>query len=194
MKKLILIFLPSLTFAGVCEEVKLSDHAPIPPYKVESKREVFGLCEMILNINGQLIPVYATKNFIISGEMFSHRRQITRSQLELVRKKVFRENLAKIETLRYVSYKPEGAKEGKYFYFISDPDCPFCNRVKEKVKELADRYGYEVRLIWYPLPFHREAKPKAVAHYCENRTYDDYLGDEYGEKQCEEGRRGGGGG
>ena len=179
----------SFAFAGICEEVKLSDHAPIPPYKVESKREIFGLCEMIININGQLVPVYASKDFIISGEMFSHKRQITQRQLELVRNKVIKENLSKIETLKYVSYKPENAKEGRYFYFISDPDCPYCQRVKGKVKELADKYGWEVRVIWYPLPFHREAKPKAIAHYCENRSYEDYLKDEYGQKQCEEGKK-----
>ena len=183
------LFFGSLTFAGVCEEVRLSDHAPIPPYKVESKREVFGLCEMILNIGGQLVPVYATKDFLISGEMFSYKRQITQAQLERIKEKVIKENLSKIETLKYFSYKPENAKEGKYFYFISDPDCPYCQRVKGKVKELADKYGYEVRVIWYPLPFHKEAKPKAIAHYCENRSYEDYLRDEYGEKQCEEGKK-----
>jgi len=183
-----LLAVPFAVYAGVCDEVRLSDHAPIPPYRVESKREMFGLCEVILNIGGQIVPVYATRDFIISGEMFSHRRQVTKEQLERVRKKVLKENLMRVESLRYVSYKPGNAKEGKYFYFISDPDCPFCERVKGKVKELADKYGYEVRLVWYPLPFHREAKPKVVAHYCENRTYEDYLKNEYGSRECEEGR------
>lgn len=189
MKKLFLSLLPSLVFAGVCEEVKLADHVPIPPFKVESKREVFGLCEMILNINGQLIPVYATKDFVLSGEMFSHRRQITQSQLEIIRQKVIKENLSKLETLRHVSYKPKGAREGRYFYFISDPDCPFCNRVKDRVKKLADKYGWEVRLVWFPLPFHREAKPKAVSFLCEKRSFEDYLKGEYGKKECEKGKK-----
>jgi len=189
MKKLFLFLVPSFVFASVCEEVKLTDHVPIPPYRVESKREIFGLCEMILNINGQLIPVYATKDFLISGEMFSYRRQITQNQLETVKNKVVRESIAKLETLRYVSYKPEGVKEGRYFYFISDPDCPFCEKVKAEVKELADKYGYEIRLIWYPLPFHREAKPKAVSFLCEGKTYEDYIRSEWGNKQCEEGKK-----
>ncbi len=182
------LLLSSFAFAGVCEKVRLSEHAPIPPYKVESKREVFGLCEMILNINGQLIPIYATRDFIISGEMFSHRRQVTQRQLELVRKKVIKENIAKIETLGYVSYKPKSAKKGRYFYFISDPECPFCNRVKEKVKELADRYGYEVRIIFFPLPFHKGAKSKAISFLCENRNFEDYLKGEYGKKECKKGK------
>jgi len=186
---LLLTVFSSLVYAGVCEKVKLTEHVPVPPYKVESKREVFGLCEMILNINGELIPVYVTEDFVISGEMFTRKVQVTQVQIERVRKKVIKENLMKIETLRYVSYKPEGVKEGRYFYFISDPDCPYCEKMKGKVKELADKYGWEIRLIWYPLPFHREAKPKAVAHYCENRTYEDYLKDDYGKKECKEGER-----
>lgn len=187
MKRLLLALFPSIALAGICEEVKLSDHAPIPPYKVESKREIFGLCEMVININGQLIPLYVSKDFIISGEMFSHKRQITQTQLQKIKAKVVKENLSKIETLKYVSYKPKNAKG--YFYFISDPDCPYCNSVKEKVKDLADKYGYEIRLIWYPLPFHKEAKPKAVAHYCEARSYEDYVKDEYGKKTCGDGEK-----
>lgn len=190
MKRLVIsAVFTSCVFAGVCEEVYLPEHVPVPPYKIESKREIFGLCELILNINGQLVPVYATKDFVISGEMFSRKRQITQVQLSAVRKKVIKENLLKLETLRYVSYKPANAEEGRYFYFISDPDCPFCNRVKKKVKELADRYGYEIKLIWYPLPFHKSAKPKAISFLCENKTYEDYLKDDYGSKQCEEGKK-----
>jgi thiol:disulfide interchange protein DsbC len=190
MKKLLAaVFLSSLSFAGVCDEVKLSDHVPVPPHTVESVREIFGLCEMILNINGQLIPVYATKDFIISGEMFSFKRQITKEKMDDVRARSIKKVLSKIGSIKYVSYKPEGAKKDRYFYFISDPDCPFCNRVKARVKELADKYRYEIRLIWFPLPFHREAKPKAVSFLCENRTYEDYLRDSYGSKACEEGEK-----
>ena len=182
-------FLPFVLFAGVCEEVKISDHVPVPPYTVESKREVFGLCEMVLKIGGQLIPVYASKDFVISGEMFSYKRQITQVQLEKVRKKSMKEVFLKIETLRYVSYKPENAREGRYFYFISDPDCPYCESIKQKVKELADRYGWEVRLVWFPLPFHKDAKGKAVSFLCEGKLFADYLKNDFGKKKCEEGER-----
>ena len=189
MKRILLSFLPSLAIAGICEEVKISDHVPVPPHVVESKREVHGLCEIILNINNQLIPVYASRDFIISGEMFSYKKQITQEKLEELKKEIVKKNLAVIETLKYVSYKPKGTESSKYFYFISDPDCPFCQRVKGKVKELADKYGYEIRLIWYPLPFHKEAKPKAIAHYCEAKSYEDYLKDNYGKKSCQEGSK-----
>jgi len=174
------------TQVDACKETDLSRHVPIPPYEVESKREVFGLCEVIISIGGELIPVYAGRNFIIAGEMFSKREQITQKQMQKVREKFIKKRLSLIETLEYVSYKPEKAKG--YFYFVSDPDCPYCERAKAKVKELADKYRWEIRLIWYPLPFHKEAKPKAIAHLCENKTYEDYLKNDYGKKQCERGK------
>lgn len=183
----LILMISTFVYGGVCNEVKLSDHAPIPPYKVESKREIFGLCEMVLNINGQLIPVYATKNFIISGEMFANRKQVTKDQIDKVKKKVIKNKMSKLETLSYVSYRPQGAS--KYFYFISDPECPYCERVKNKVKDLADKYKYEIRLIWYPLPFHKGAKPKAISFICEKRKYFDYLEGKYGNKQCPKGQR-----
>jgi len=184
---LYLLTVPFISMGGICEKVKPSDHVPMPPHTVESKREIFGLCELILNIGGELVPVYLGENFLIAGEMFSRRMQVTQEQLKKVRSVVVKRNLQRIESLRYVSYKPEGAKN--YFYFVSDPECPYCEKVKGAVKELADKYGWEVRVIWYPLPFHKTAKPKAVSHYCENRTYEDYLRNEWGKEQCEEGKK-----
>ena len=186
-KYLAILSFPVFGFASVCDEVNLEKHVPIPPYKIESKREVFGLCEMIININNQLIPVYATKDFVISGEMFSNKRQITYEMLEKVKKEITKRNVKKLEKLRYVSYKPENAKN--YFYFISDPDCPYCNSVKGKVAELAKKYGWEIRLIWFPLPFHPRAKEKAISFLCENKTYEDYLKNDYGKSFCEEGKK-----
>ncbi|HIQ48507.1 MAG TPA: DsbC family protein [Aquifex aeolicus] len=182
------VSLVSISFAGICDKVDLKKHVPVPSFRVESKREIYGLCEMIININNQLIPVYATKDFIISGEMFSYKKQITQEILEKVRKEITKRNLKKLEKLTYVSYKPQNVSDGKYFYFISDPDCPYCNRIKKKVKELASKEGWEIRLIWYPLPFHPYAKQKAISFLCENKTFEDYLEGNYGKKQCDKGK------
>lgn len=49
---------------------------------------------------------------------------------------------------------------------FSDFECPFCTRVEETIKQIKTTYGPEkVRVVWknQPLPFHRNAKPAAVA-------------------------------
>ena len=49
---------------------------------------------------------------------------------------------------------------------ISDFQCPFCSRVLPTIKQLKDTYGPDkLRHVWKnnPLPFHKDAKPAAVA-------------------------------
>jgi len=48
---------------------------------------------------------------------------------------------------------------------VSDFECPFCSRVEPTLKEIEQKYGKDVRLVWFnnPLPFHKSAKPAANA-------------------------------
>jgi len=48
---------------------------------------------------------------------------------------------------------------------ISDFECPFCGRVEPTLKQVQDKYGKDVRVVWLnnPLPFHKNAKPAANA-------------------------------
>ncbi len=48
---------------------------------------------------------------------------------------------------------------------FSDFECPFCGRVEPTIKQLQDKYGKDLRVVWMnnPLPFHKNAKPAANA-------------------------------
>jgi hypothetical protein len=48
---------------------------------------------------------------------------------------------------------------------FSDFQCPFCGRVEPTLKSLQGSYPGSLRLVWkdYPLPFHNQAKPAAIA-------------------------------
>jgi protein-disulfide isomerase len=48
---------------------------------------------------------------------------------------------------------------------FSDFECPFCGRVEPTLKQVQDKYGKDVRVVWMnnPLPFHKNAKPAANA-------------------------------
>jgi protein-disulfide isomerase len=48
---------------------------------------------------------------------------------------------------------------------FADFQNPFCARVEPTLKELTDKYGAELRLVWknYPQPFHKEDEPAAEA-------------------------------
>jgi protein-disulfide isomerase len=48
---------------------------------------------------------------------------------------------------------------------VSDFQCPFCSRVEPTINQLREKYGNDLRVVWFnnPLPFHKEAFPAAIA-------------------------------
>ncbi len=91
-----MIFLPIHSKAEestiICKDITLAgmqNHVPIPPATILSKQEINGICEVILDINGQYVPVYAGKNFVIAGEMFQDKKQITQTRLDGLRAQNF---------------------------------------------------------------------------------------------------------
>jgi len=175
----------SFAFAGVCDEVDLKKHLPFLPEAVEvvERREVYSLCEMVLKDRGGYFTVYGTKDYVIVGNLISMGRSVSNESVMEVQAKVVKERLSDFRALAATVYG-SGQKE---VFFVSDPDCPYCNGIKRKVKELADKNGYKVYLLWFPLPMHPKAKEKAISFVCERRTYEDYLADAYGKSICSEG-------
>jgi len=53
---------------------------------------------------------------------------------------------------------------------FSDFQCPFCSRVEDTVRQIRQRYGNDVRIVWKnaPLPFHDRATPAAEAAMAAN--------------------------
>ncbi len=48
---------------------------------------------------------------------------------------------------------------------FSDFECPFCQRVEDTIRQVRQRYGNDLRVVWKnnPLPFHNSAMPAAEA-------------------------------
>jgi thiol:disulfide interchange protein DsbC len=81
----------------------------------------------------------------------------------------------------------EGKGE-KYVYYISDPDCPFCQRFSPMLKEWAKKNNVQIKVILYPLPIHPKAKPKSIAMVCDGKGYDDIHADVSTKNQCQKGK------
>ena len=53
---------------------------------------------------------------------------------------------------------------------FSDFECPFCSRINPTIKQVQDKYGDKVRIVFrqFPLAFHQKAQKAAEASLCAN--------------------------
>ncbi len=171
----------------VCKGINLKANVPIPAYKVVSERDVHGLCEIILNIQGHFVPIYATKDFVIAGEMFSHKKQVTQRQIWEIKSKIlkdkFKTSQKDLNSLSVAEFNP---KAKKFVYFIVDPLCPYCEQAKSKLADMAKKHNFGVKLVFYPVhgaPAIRDIK----GFICSHKTFKDYLIGDFGTGSCQKG-------
>ena len=72
----------------------------------------------------------------------------------------------------------KGAKDAKVTIVeFSDFECPYCARADETVKQLIQKYGDKIKLVYkhYPLSFHPNAPKAAEASICAQQQGSDYF-------------------
>lgn len=161
--------------------------------KIFEKNEVKGtnLCQIVVQNRGNFGILYAapdSKTFFIGGDVYREGELLGKVTLNRIHENNFSQFKEEIEKVVAFSYKPEGAQ--KYVYMITDPDCPFCERSKEQVKQWADMRKVEVKVILFPLErIHPQAKDKSIKGICSKMNFNDYLKANYGGNTCDEGLR-----
>ena len=159
-KAIIAVFiflLSSPSFASkipsVCKGINLEEHVPLPPYRVLLEKERFGMCEMILYIDGNFVPVFATKDFVMSGDMWSYKKQISAHDIWLAKKKFFA--LKKVQDLlKKMTVDTVNPKAKRYAYLVTSPTDGYSNGVEAKIKKLAKKYGFGLRVVFYTNSLH----------------------------------------
>jgi protein-disulfide isomerase len=60
---------------------------------------------------------------------------------------------------------------------FSDFQCPFCAKGATILKQLKEKYGKKLRVVFknFPLPFHKDAVPAALAGLCANEQGNNYF-------------------
>jgi len=160
----------------VCKEITLASmqaHVPIPPSKILSKHAVNGICEIILDINGQYVPVYAGKNYVIAGEMFQDKKQLTQTRLDDLKAENFIRLKPDIEKCIAMSYAPQIERKHR-IYMISDPVCPFCHQAEAELKGFAETHGVEFKILFSSVhpPVGRQ---KAIEAVCRKLSLEEYI-------------------
>lgn len=146
-------------------DVTISKHIPIADFKILSKREIHGVCEVIINVNSRIIPLYGDENYLISGDLFYNKKNITKENIYEVNKKNFLKNKTSMDELTAFEYKPGNIKPGKTIYMFTEPLCPYCHKAGGEVKKLADQYGYSVKVLLVSMKG-EEGKRKCIEAAC----------------------------
>jgi len=184
----------------------LSRHAAIAPNaKIVLKREQESLCETVLLIDKNLIPIYAGKSFILLGKFIKDRQIITQDTLDMLqdaekerqrkakeietlevnKRKVFFENRFKtLDTLTSFSFN--AAKNHKPLYVITDPGCFHCKRLLPKLETAAIVAGVELKVIVYPV-LGAKSRDMAAQAICNGYSLQEYKNIEHSNKEvsCE---------
>lgn len=164
--------------ASVCDHVTLAwlqSQVPMPKEtKLLFKQEQDTLCEAVLSIDGRLAPVYAGKDFIMTGSLYKNGASITRrtmaglSDLAAAERKKNMEKEAKAVEMRKVFFKTHvadladlvtlnfapggsGGSTDKFLYVISDPACGHCKTLLDGLEEVAAETDLALKLIIYPV-------------------------------------------
>lgn len=153
-----LLTLIFIAFAGVafaadenpCDNVTIEwmqAHVPIPPAEIITKTPESGLCQVVLKIGNEFVPTYTGKDFVLAGEMFRSRVQVTQAKIGGLKKEMISKKVGSLESVVAMSYTPEKSAN-KSVYFLTDPLCPYCNRAGKELQGLADRSGVTFKVVF----------------------------------------------
>ncbi len=185
------------SFAGtVCTHVDMdwiSKQVPLPPdARIVLKQEQGPLCEVVLAIDGSLVPVYTGKDFLLAGKLFKEGSFITKTTLAGLadvaeeeqqkmiekealakekRKVFFKQNIKALEDLVSFSFKPGQAKD--FLYVITDPNCSYCKQMMPELELVAMEAKLELRFIIYPV-LGPQSLDMATQAICDDYSYGAY--------------------
>ena len=167
--------------------------APLPPEaKIVYKKEQSALCEVVLAVDGDLIPLYAGKDFLLVGNLFRDKQFVTGKTLDSLadiaqkerikadEKKIleeknsqvfFQQNLSTLDDLTLFSFKP--GKADKFLYMVTDPDCAHCKQLMPELEKLALENHFEIKVILFPM-LGPKSHGMAVQAICEKVLYEAY--------------------
>ncbi|MDY0131532.1 MAG: hypothetical protein RBR53_02580 [Desulforegulaceae bacterium] len=188
----------NLSSENICENIDipwLLNHAPFPENaEIISKKDVFGLCELIVLINTEPMSLYCGKDFFISGQMLKDKEVITLKTIETLadkinkRKKEFEEKEKSEENQRILFFKQNndklkeftafefGAKNpDKTIFVITDPKCFHCKQLLIWLEKVSVEDKIKVNTILYPV-MGDESKDMAARAVCNDFGISEYLG------------------
>ena len=146
-----------------------------------------GLCEIHVNLKGQNRILYTDSNgeFLITGQVFkaSDGTNITKEAITDLN----RFTDSDIRRLEDLTAFTVGSK-GEVVYFVTDPQCPYCKKAEEIVVHIAEAGEIQLKVLLFPLSFHKGAKEQCISVICDNKGLEGLHSQYKSENQCQEGK------
>jgi thiol:disulfide interchange protein DsbC len=168
------IFLFQRLTRDPCEGVSLSSihhHKQFTAPVMLGKRSVNGFCEVLIKTENNIVPVYLGKSFVIAGDMFQNRRDITGEGLKQITSRKFLALKRDIDQAVAFRYTPPGRIKHVIYLFAS-PSCPHCEELLGRIRPLLDETRTELRVLFTAKG---EAETLAITAMCRKVDLDTYL-------------------
>lgn len=158
----------------------LQKHVPVPPQcTIESINPVNGMCEIILKTGPQLIPLYVKDDFVLAGEMYQNKTQVTEEKLTKLKKVAIKDNITDLDNATAFTYTARGsAVNPKTVYMITDPLCPYCSQASEKIKNIIDKNKAVLKTILYTV-HGKEGQKKVNEAVCRKFDFEKYSSSDW---------------
>ena len=193
---LFLVLSSGVSAESICKHVDtdwLSRQAPIPSEaKIIYKKDLGVLCEVVLIIDGNLVPLYAGADFLLVGDLFKNKKIISQETLDSLqdiareeqekkdekiiletekRNAFFKQSLGVLNDLTLFSFKPGRAQN--FLYVITDPNCSYCKQLMSELEIIAMEKHFEIKVILYPF-LSPESRDMAAQAICKKYSYEAY--------------------
>jgi thiol:disulfide interchange protein DsbC len=146
-----------------------------------------GLCEVQVKFKGQNRILYTDPKgeFLITGFIFRSSDGINITKEAIADLNRFTDSdLRRLEDLTAFTV---GSK-GEVVYFVTDPQCPYCKKAEEIVVHMAEAEELQLKVLLFPLGFHRGAKEQCISVVCDNKGLEGLDSGYESENQCQEGK------
>jgi len=195
------LWLTSAAFALNCNQItkeQIIKQLPPNPFlnaffqraTIVNKRQVKGYCEIVLNINGRLMPIYLKDDLLIWGRIYSKGQELSKNIIAKLKveqnkknKQEFLKKRSQLDKLAAIVYKPSPQAK-KVLYMITDPVCPFCKRAESSIKQLVDKYNVILKIVLFSV-HPPKGEQKAIEAVCRGFNLDQYLKHEWKKKKVE---------
>ncbi len=150
--------------------------------------KVQGLCrvEITFQNRNRVLYVDSAGSYIIPGDVYR-----TSDGMNLTREAMMEINRftgPQMKVLEKLTAFTIGDK-GPVVYFVTDPQCPYCKKAEAILEPLAMSGQLQVRVLLYPLKFHKGARQECVSIICDKKGLEGLKSRHRSDNQCAQGKK-----